>query len=178
MFVFFLRPPKIECRNHLPEMPSPNTRTRALLPEEARRMRKQHLIFFPALLIAGAVLWVVMHFDAIPDPARWAGGAIATLAIFIFGMKHVKLERDLRAGSVALLTGVVTRKHKLGGTRSSTEGIHGRTHKTGSSATYYLCIDGKSFTVPFSIYRKAEEGDQVRLEYFPESQFYLDLIVL
>ncbi|MFK7784336.1 MAG: hypothetical protein AB8B56_04420 [Crocinitomicaceae bacterium] len=155
------------------------TNTRELTDKEIGKMRRKHLVLIPVILIAGLILWVITQFDTLPEVARWAGMAIASLVILIFISKHVKMERDLRQGLVHVVRGEITKKRKFGGNRkTSAKGTSRASGSRRSRATYFIYIDERKFTVPPKIYSKVKEGNQVEMNYFPKSQFYLGIEVL
>jgi len=144
-------------------------------------MRRKHLLLIPLYIVGALIVSVVFHFESLPDIARWAGAGIAVLAMFIFTIKQLQLERDLKDGKVTLITGLVTEKRMMGGRMNpgASSGISVSSRgKTASSSTYFLFIDTRKFNVPSSIYTKVQQGDKVCMEYFEKSQFYLDIHVL
>ncbi len=143
-------------------------------------MRRKHLLLIPVFGIAGLVLAAVVNFEKLPDAARWAGGAIAVLACIIFIFKQMQLERELKKGIVTMITGNVTEKRKMGGgkSRNSTRISPSSTRRNSSSATYFIFLDDRKFNVPVKIYSKVKQGDRVRMDYFPKSQFYLGIEVI
>lgn len=158
-----------------------NTTARELTQDETRMMRRKHFVVIPVILVVSLILFAVITFDKLPEPARWAGGGIASLAAIIFVFKHIKMERDLRNGVVHIISGKITEKRKMGGnfkTVSSGTGV-GRGSKTRpSSTTYFIFIDQQKFNVPVSIYSSVQEGDRVEMDYFPKSKFYLGIRVI
>lgn len=143
-------------------------------------MRQKHLLLIPVFLVASLFLWVLYNFEKLPTPARWAGGAIAILACVIFIFKHIKLERDLKKGIVTVINGIVKEKRKMGGRilRGASAISPSSTRRNKSSTSYYLFIDNRKFNVPVKIYSKVKEGDHVRMDYFPASQYCLGIDVL
>lgn len=158
---------------------SQNIITRDLTGQEIASMRKKHLILIPVVLICAAVLYAVSIFDSLPTAARIAGGAIAALATLIFSLKHVKLEKELKIGKVQVITGNVTNKKTLGGSRQRhSNGIRRSNGSSGSQKSYFLHIDDKSFSVTPKIYSKVEIGNHVEMVYFEGSQFIVGIEVL
>ncbi len=144
-------------------------------------MRRKHFVIVPVFLIAALILWVIIGVDSLPVPARLVGGAIASLALIIFIIKHLKMERELRNGKVDVISGVITEKRKMGGNfKSVSTGAGVSSGSTGrpSNTTFFIFIDQKKFTVPSTIYSRVKEGDRVEFDYFPNSQFCLGIRVI
>lgn len=153
---------------------------RELTKKERRRMRRKHIVLLPVLCISVLLTFVIIRFDSLPMVARLAGLGIVIIAVLIFSVKYWKMEREIKKGFVYSLTGTVIAKRKLGGNQirpaSGVSPSSGR--RSTSSATYYIEIDKEKFNVPASIYTKVSIGNHVRLDYFPESSFYLGISII
>lgn len=160
-------------------MAGQSTITRNLTAKEKRKMRLKHFVLIPVVVLSILFLWIVVKMDTLPVPARWAGGGIAVLASVIFFWKHIKMELDLRNGSVEVISGIITQKKKFGGNRKGVStGVSHKRSSRGSGATYFIFINDRKFNVPPSIYTQVKESDKVEMSYFPKSQFYLEIKVI
>jgi hypothetical protein len=152
--------------------------TRKITPKEIKIARKSHFIAIPIFIIAPFIIYILLQSNKIPDIPKYAGIAIATLAMLIIIGKIIQLERELKHMEIEEIVGIITNKIKFGGTSKKNSGGVMKSGRRSSQTTYIIKIDDEKFWVKPKFYKIAQINKKVKMLHLKKSQVLISLDIL
>ncbi|APY11105.1 hypothetical protein BWZ22_07550 [Seonamhaeicola sp. S2-3] len=162
-----------------------NFEIKPLSSQDRSKLRKQYLFAVLFLLVASAIFSFIYFFVIKPD--NFSGIPIVIFSIFLLFFAGIisylfwNTYIDLKRGIKHCYTGVVTDKRidkHTTNSRNYNTRIGTNTRHKSSRTYYYITIDNKEHSVPFSKYTKVNVNDKVYLESSPKNKEVLTFTVL